>query len=99
MRGDEDRYRLVECLDQLAALAVLRDAPREAAVLLSAADRAMAEDGATLVAADVVLRERRTGAALATLTPEDLRDARVEGDRLDLAAALDRGLDLCDPNR
>jgi predicted ATPase/DNA-binding SARP family transcriptional activator/Tfp pilus assembly protein PilF len=95
LRAEDERYRLVECLEQLAALAVLHDQPREAAVLLAAADRAMEEDGAQLVAADVVLRERRTGTALASLSPDERRAARVEGGELDLDTALDRGLTLC----
>ncbi|WP_167288759.1 BTAD domain-containing putative transcriptional regulator [Nocardioides seonyuensis] len=95
LRAEDDRYRLIESVEQLAALAALLGEDREAVVLLAATDRAMEEDGARLVPADAVLRERRTGRAVAGLSSEELQRARTEGGALDLAAALDRGLVLC----
>lgn len=94
LRSEDDRYRLIESLEQLAGLASLLGQDDEAVLLLAATDRAMAEDGARLVPADAVLRERRTGASVAALTAQELQRARDEGGALDLDAALDRGLGL-----
>ena len=90
LRRTEQRYRLVESLDTFAALAARRDMLREAAVLVAAADQILAEDGAVQVPADVRLRERRVGAALAGLPP----DVRDEAARTGRVLSLDEALDL-----
>lgn len=89
LRPTGQTYRLVECLETLAALAVQRGRAELAATLLAAADRELADDGAVLVPADAAFRERRTGAALAAL-PADVREAaRGRGADLSLDDALD----------
>jgi hypothetical protein len=92
--AEGDRYRLVECLDSLAGVAVLRGEAYEAAVLMAAADRALAEDESRLVPADEALRRQRLGAALATLTDTQRDAARQEGWALDLDLALRRAAPL-----
>lgn len=81
-------YRLVECLETFAALAVRRGAAELAATLVAAADRAIADEGAMLVPADAALRERRTGAAIRALGPGAREVAEARGADLDLLAAL-----------
>lgn len=81
-------YRLVECLETFAALAVRRGAAELAATLVAAADRALADEGAVMVPADAAFRERRTGAAIAALDPEVRAAAAARGAELDLAAAI-----------
>lgn len=89
LRKHEQTYRLIECLDTCAALAVLDSRLRDAAVLVSAADRALLEDGSTLVPADAAWRERRIGVALAAMDNRERAEATAEGALLDLDAALD----------
>jgi predicted ATPase/DNA-binding SARP family transcriptional activator len=85
--------RLVELVDSMAALAVTTGRLPEAALLVGAADRAMADTGAVQVQADVLLRQRRVGSALDEMSPED-RSARTrEGAELDLDEALDLATD------
>lgn len=87
-------YLLLECLETYAALAVCRDLPAEAAVLLAAVDHALAAEDAVQAPADALLRERRSGRAIAALDPElRARSARL-GAELDLDAALQRAADL-----
>ena len=88
LRDHHMDYRLVECLDTCAALAVRRGRLADAAVLVAAADRALAEEGGVLVPADRALRERRIGRALAGLPHEERRHAEAVGAALDLPAAL-----------
>lgn len=85
-RGQE--FRLVECLDSLAALAVQRDEPALAATLVAAADQGLAEEGAVLVPADAALRRRRVGHALSGLDPEKRSVAEERGRALGLVAAV-----------
>ncbi len=85
---DHQEYRLMESLDTFAALAVRRGKPALAATLLAAADRAYADQGSVMVPADVVLRESRTGAAIAGLPPEVRRSAEADGAELDLCSAV-----------
>lgn len=85
-------YKLIEALDTMAFLAVRRGLLDEAAVLVAAADRALAEDGATQVPADAALRQRRIGAALTALDPTVRARAVELGGGLDLDQAVDRGL-------
>ena len=89
LREHDQTYRLIECLDTCAALAVLESRLREAAVLVGAADRALQEDGSSLVPADATWRERRILLALNGLDHGTRRAAAAEGGRLDLDAALD----------
>jgi hypothetical protein len=51
-------------------------------------DKAYADEGSVMVPADVELRERRTGAAIAALSPEARRAAEARGTDLDLQAAV-----------
>lgn len=81
-------YRLVECLETFAALAVQRGLPELAATLVAAADRALADEGAVQVPADAIARERRTGAAIRALAPETRAAAEARGAGLDLPAAI-----------
>jgi hypothetical protein len=82
--------RLVELLDTLAALAVSTGRLPEAALLVGAADRAMADTATVQVPADVLLRERRVGAALAGMPPDERSARAAEGAALGLDEALDR---------
>lgn len=88
LREREQQYRLIEVLDTVAALAVLRGRRTEALALVAAADRAMAEDGSVQVPADAALRARRVWEPLG-LVPGSALDAEV----LDLDAALDLALE------
>ncbi|MDZ5619235.1 BTAD domain-containing putative transcriptional regulator [Nocardioides sp. HM23] len=88
MAEDYQDYRLMECLETFAALAVVRGRADLAATLLAAVDRAYADEGSVMVPADIRLRERRTGAALAALGPEARRAAEDRGTALDLQAAV-----------
>jgi len=81
-------FRLMEVLETFAAVAVRRDRPALAATLLAAADRAYADEGSVMVPADIMLRESRTGAAVAALAPEVRRKAVERGAALDLEAAV-----------
>ncbi|HET9996695.1 MAG TPA: BTAD domain-containing putative transcriptional regulator [Nocardioides sp.] len=93
LRAHDAESRLVELLDSLAALAVTIGRLPEAAVLVGAADRAMADTGAVQVHADVLLRQRRVGRMLDEMLPDD-RSARTrEGAELDLREALDLATD------
>ena len=92
LRRAGQRYRLVECLETMAVLAVHLDEPALTATLLAAADAALAEEESVAVPADVRFRERRTASALAALAPADLRAARAAGAALTLDAALDLGM-------
>jgi tetratricopeptide (TPR) repeat protein len=94
LRRSDQRYRLVESLETFAALAVRRDMLREAAVLVAAADQILAEDGSVQVPADVRLRERRVGTALAGLPPDVRDEAAAAGRALSLDEALDLAVDL-----
>ena len=85
---DYQDYRLMECLESFAALAVVRDRAALAATLIAAVDKAYADEGSVMVPADVELRERRTGAAVAALRPEARRAAEDRGRALDLQAAV-----------
>ncbi|QIK75548.1 BTAD domain-containing putative transcriptional regulator [Nocardioides piscis] len=87
-------YRRIEALDTLAFLAIRMDRLEEAAVLVAAADRAMAIDGTTQVPADAALRERRVGVPLAAFDDRARDRAAGVGGRLDLDQALDRGMSL-----
>ncbi len=89
LREHDAESRLVELLDSLAALAVSIGRLPEAAVLVSAADRAMADTGAVQVHADVLLRQRRVGRALDTMPREDRAANTAEGRELGLDEALD----------
>ena len=73
----------------MAALAVQDSRLPDAALLVSAADRAMAESGAVQVPADVRLRERRVGKALASLDASVREEMYEAGARLELTEALD----------
>jgi tetratricopeptide (TPR) repeat protein len=81
-------YRLMECLETFAALAVVRGRADLAVTLLAAVDKAYAEEGSLMVPADIELRERRTGAAIAALSPERRATAEARGATLDLPAAV-----------
>lgn len=85
---DHQQYRLMESLETFAALAVHRGKPAVAATLLAAADRAYADEGSVMVPADIELRERRTGAAVAALGPDERTAAEARGAGLDLQAAV-----------
>ena len=89
LREHDAESRLVELLDSLAALAVSTGRLPEAAVLVGAADRAMADTGAVQVHADVVLRQRRVGRALEKMSLRERSARTVEGTGLDLDEALD----------
>jgi tetratricopeptide (TPR) repeat protein len=89
LREAGQHYRLIECLDTLAALAVRLGRPLEAAVLVAAADRALQDERSVQVPADVDLRERRTGAALGELDEAQRAQAARTGEALTLDAALD----------
>lgn len=82
------RFRLVECLDSFAALAARCGRLEDAATLAAAADAGLAEDAAVRVPADVSLRERRIGRALAGLAPEVRAAAERVGAELRLEDAL-----------
>jgi predicted ATPase/DNA-binding SARP family transcriptional activator len=86
-------YRLIESLDTLAFLAVHLERLDDAAMLVAAADRALAEDGATQVPADAALRQRRVGTALAALDPATRARAAELGSALPLDEAVDLALD------
>lgn len=88
LERDYQDYRLMECLDTFAALAVVRGRPELAATLLAAADRAYAAEGSVMVPADIEFRQRRTGAAVDALAEEARREAEERGAALDLAAAV-----------
>ena len=64
LRRHDAESRLIELLDTMAALAVQASRLPDAALLVGAADRAMADVGAVQVPADVSLRARRVGDAL-----------------------------------
>ena len=85
---DYQDYRLMECLESFAALAVVRDRAALAATLIAAVDKAYADEGSVMVPADVELRERRTSAAIAVLSPDGPRAAEARGAALDLQAAV-----------
>ena len=82
-------FRLIECLDTFAAIAVRRGRLGDAALLVAAADRAMAEEGSTQVPADAAVRERRIGAALATLDPAEHELSRKAGAAMSLVEAIE----------
>lgn len=86
-------YRLVETLDLLAGLAVQEGRAYDAAVLVAAADRAMAEEGSEQVPADAAMRARRIGTALEQLGAERCDRAAATAARLTLEEAVDFGMD------
>ena len=90
LREHDAESRLVELLDTLAALATSTGRLPVAAVLVGAADRAMADTGAVQVPADELLRQRRIGAALAEMPPDERAARAAEGAALGLDEALDR---------
>ena len=81
--------RLIELLDTLAALAVQDNVLPDAALLVGAADRAMADVASVQVPADVELRARRVGRALLDLPVADRESMSAAGRRLGLDEALD----------
>ena len=85
---DYQDYRLMECLETFAALAVVRERADLAATLIAAVDQAYADEGSVMVPADIEFRERRTGAAVAAVSPETRREAEDRGSALDLPAAV-----------
>ena len=85
---DYQDYRLMECLETFAALAVVRDRADLAATLLAAVDKAYADEGSVMVPSDIELRERRTAAAIEALSPATREAARVRGATLELQAAV-----------
>jgi predicted ATPase/DNA-binding SARP family transcriptional activator len=85
---DYQDYRLMECLETFAALAVVRDRADLAATLIAAVDKAYADEGSVVVPSDIELRERRTGAAIASLRPAVREAAEARGVTLDLPAAV-----------
>jgi hypothetical protein len=85
---DYQDYRLMECLESFAALAVVRERPALASTLLAAVDKAYADEGSVMVPADIELRERRTAAAVGALDPEARSAAEDRGTALDLQAAV-----------
>ena len=85
---DYQDYRLMECLETFAALAVVRDRADLAATLLAAVDKGYAAEGSVMVPADIELRRRRTGAAVAALPPQLRDSAEARGASLDLPAAV-----------
>ncbi|WP_183092691.1 BTAD domain-containing putative transcriptional regulator [Nocardioides stalactiti] len=85
---DHHAFRLMEALETFAALAVRRGRAALAATLLAAADRAYADEGSVMVPADLTLRETRTGAAIAALTPGAREAAQARGAALDLEPAV-----------
>jgi tetratricopeptide (TPR) repeat protein len=93
LREHDAESRLVELLDSLAALAVSTGRPREAALLVGAADGALADTGAVQVYADVLLRERRIGNALAQMPVEERSALAGQGRELGLQEALDLAAD------
>lgn len=98
LREHQRRYRLVECLESLAACAAQAGRSVDCAVLLAAADRELAEEGEVLVPADATLRARRTSEALAALDEDVRQRAAARGGALELDAALELGLRLLDPS-
>lgn len=93
LRAAGHHYRLMEWLETGAALAVGQGRPALGATLLAAADRVLVEEGGVQVPADLALRERRTGEALAHLDPDLLEAARRRGAALDLEDVLDLARD------
>ena len=93
LREHDAESRLVELVDSLAALAVSLGRLPEAAVLVGAADRAMADTGAVQVRADVLLRQRRVGGRSTRCPPTIGPPAPREGAELDLDEALDLATD------
>lgn len=89
LREHDQTYRLIECLDTCAALAVHEARLRDAAVLIAAADRALQEDGSELVPADAAWRERRIGHALGAQAASTREAVAAEGADLELEEALD----------
>ena len=93
LREHDVRYRLVEALDVLAGLAAHTGEPALAVTLVSAADRAMAEDDAELTPGDRAVRERRVLGPLRGCEDGPLSGAWAgatrRGQGLELAAALD----------
>ncbi len=92
LRELEYDYRVIECLDTCAAIAVRQGRLGDAAFLVAAADRAMAEEGSSQVPADAAVRARRIGVALATLDPAELELARKAGSAVSLAEAVELAL-------
>lgn len=92
--ADSQRYRLVEVLETLAALAVHRGQASVALALVTAADQVLAQEGAVQVPGDVAFRTRRIGEALAGLDAAERAAAVTLGTSLDLDAALDLGTAL-----
>ena len=60
----------------------------EAAVLVGAGDRAMADTGAVQVHADALMRQRRVGQALDEMPPGDRSARTQEGAGLERVATL-----------
>jgi tetratricopeptide (TPR) repeat protein len=89
LQHTDQRYRLIECLDTLAWLAVRSGREAEAAVLISAADRGLAEEGARLVPADAALRQMRVSPALAAMDDDTRAAAVSRGEQLGVAEAVE----------
>jgi hypothetical protein len=93
LRSHDVESRLIELLDTMAALAVQTSRLPDAALLVAAADRAMADVGSVQVPADVSLRARRVGDALSRLPAADLESMTAAGRELGLDEALDLAID------
>ena len=89
LREHDAESRLVELLDTPGGAGRHPRRLPDAAVLVGAADRAMADTGAVQVHADVVLRQRRVGMALEKMSLRERSARTVEGTGLDLDEALD----------
>lgn len=94
LREPHLRYRLLEGLESAAALAAASGQAVLAIGLAAAIDTALAEEGATLVPADVDTRARRLASARAALDDEQWAAARAEGSAWTLEEATDRALAL-----
>ncbi len=93
LRSHDAESQLIEVLDTMAGLAVQASLLPDAALLVGAADRAMADVGSVQVPADVSLRARRVGAALSRLPAADRESMTAAGRELGLDEALDLAID------
>jgi predicted ATPase/DNA-binding SARP family transcriptional activator len=92
LREFEHDYRLIECLDTFAAIAVRRGRAEDAALLVAAADRAMAEEGASQVVADALMRQRRISGALSGMAEAPQERGRARGGAMCLDEAIDHAM-------
>jgi len=98
-RNYDDRWSLAFLFEDVATLAALDNDPRAALALIGAATAARETIGAPRAPSQEEEIEARIGPSVAALSEAEQADWRARGRGLDLAAAVDYALRLCEGAR